>query len=116
MRAEMAARLDDVAGWSMLVVDGAGGVVHTLAEQAPQPGSTVATGLDRAVQTGAEDAVQPVARQAMLVAIAPSTGQILAVAQNDAADAQGPVALAGVALPARRSRSSRRRRGSPRPG
>lgn len=95
LRAEMAPTLDGVAGWAVLVVDGSGGVVRTLTEQAPQPGTTVATALDAAVQAAAEDAVQPVTQQAMLVAIAPSTGAVLAVAQNDAADRQGAVALTG---------------------
>lgn len=95
VRAEMSARIDGVPGWSVQAVDGGGGVVRTLVETAPQPGSTVATGLDNAVLVAAEGAVQPVTQQAALVAIAPSTGQLLAVAQNDAADAQGAIALTG---------------------
>lgn len=95
VRREMAARLDGVPGWAVVAVDGAGSVAGTLTEQAPQPGGTVATGMSLAAQIAAEDAVQPVAQQAMIVAITPSTGQILAVAQNDAADAQGAVALTG---------------------
>lgn len=95
VRAEMAARLDGVAGWSVLAVDGGGGVVRTLTETAPQAGSTVATGLDSAVLVAAEGALEPIGQQAMLVAIAPSTGQLLAVAQNAAADVQGAIALTG---------------------
>ena len=68
VRAEMAAQLDGVAGWSVLAVDPAGGTIGTLVEEAPKPGSTVAVGLDRAVQSAAEDAVEPVSQQAMLVA------------------------------------------------
>ena len=63
-------RLDGVAGWSVRAVDPAGGLIATLVEEAPKPGTTVAVGLDRAVQTAAEDAVEPVAQQAMLVAVA----------------------------------------------
>jgi cell division protein FtsI/penicillin-binding protein 2 len=55
----------------------------------------VSTGLDRALQTAAEDAVEPLAQQAMAVAVAPSTGEVLAVAQNEAADAEGALALTG---------------------
>lgn len=95
VRTAMAARLDGVAGWAVLAVDGSGATVATLVEEAPAPGSTVAIGMDRAVQTAAEDAVEPVAQQAMLVAVAPSTGELLAVAQNDPADAEGAVALTG---------------------
>ncbi|MDN5747205.1 MAG: penicillin-binding protein, partial [Pseudonocardia sp.] len=95
VRAEVAAQLDGVAGWSVRALNGAGATVRTLVETPPQPGTTVATGLDRGLQTAAEDAVEPIGQQAMIVAVAPSTGEILAVAQNDAADTQGPVALLG---------------------
>ena len=95
VRTALADRLDGVPGWSVLVVNQSGGAVSTLVEQAPKPGSTVTVGLDRAVQSAAEDAVEPVPQQAMLVAVAPSTGDLVAVAQNDAADAAGAPALAG---------------------
>jgi cell division protein FtsI/penicillin-binding protein 2 len=95
VRTEMAAQLDGVPGWSVLVVDSMGGTIRTLAEEAPRPGSTVTIGMDRALQTAAEDTVEPVAQQAMLVAVAPSTGDLLAVAQNGPADAEGAPALTG---------------------
>ena len=95
VRSEAAAQLDGVPGWSVLVVDASGNPISTLTEQPPQPGRTVATGLDRAVQTAAEDALEPVVQQAALVAIAPSTGDVLAVAQNGPADAAGAIALTG---------------------
>lgn len=95
LRTANAATLDGVPGWSVAVVDAAGGILRTLTQQAPQPGRTVATTLDAGVQAAAEDAVQPLAQQAMIVAVTPSTGGLLAVAQNDAADAQGPIALSG---------------------
>jgi hypothetical protein len=95
VRNDMAAQLDGIPGWSVLLTDPAGNPISTLAEGAPQPGATVGVSLDRAVQTAAEDAVQPLPQQAMLVALAPSTGEVLAVAQNDAADAEGPLALTG---------------------
>ena len=103
----------------MLAVDPAGGTIATLVEQAPQPGTTVAVGLDRAVQTAAEDAVEPVPQQAMLVAVAPSTGDLLAVAQNGAGRRRGR-ARAGRPVPARLhvqdrhgDRGRRRAAGSP---
>jgi hypothetical protein len=95
VRTEMAAQLDGVPGWSVLAVDSGGNAVRTLTEQPPQSGTTVAVGMDRALQAAAEDAVEPVPQQAVLVAIAPSTGDLLAVAQNDPADAAGPLALSG---------------------
>jgi cell division protein FtsI/penicillin-binding protein 2 len=39
------------------------------------------------------------ARQAMIVVVKPSTGEILAVAQNSAADANGPIAITGLYPP-----------------
>jgi cell division protein FtsI/penicillin-binding protein 2 len=95
VRATLAAQLDGVPGWSVAVVDAGGGTVATLVEEAPKAGTTAAVSLDRAVQTAAEDAVEPLAQQAMLVAVQPSTGNLLAVAQNGAADAAGAPALSG---------------------
>ncbi|MBL8926019.1 MAG: penicillin-binding protein [Pseudonocardia sp.] len=95
VRTGLAAQLDGVPGWSVAAVDAAGGTVATLVEEAPKPGTTAAISLDRAVQTAAEDAVEPIPQQAMLVVVQPSTGQLLAVAQNGAADAGGALALTG---------------------
>jgi len=95
VRTEMAEQLDGTPGWSVVVTDAAGSAISTLAEGEPEAGSTVGVSLDRAVQTAAEDAVEPVAQQAMIVAVAPSSGEVLAVAQNDPADAEGAVALTG---------------------
>jgi cell division protein FtsI/penicillin-binding protein 2 len=95
VRTEMADQLDGTPGWSVQVVDAGGTAITTLAEGAPQPGATVGVSLDRTVQTAAEDAVEPVGQQAMIVAVAPSTGEVLAVAQNDPADVEGPLALIG---------------------
>lgn len=95
VRAGLAPQLDGVPGWSVAVVDAAGNTVSTLAEDAPKAGSTVSVALDRAMQTAAEDAVEPLAQQTILVAMQPSTGNILAVAQNGAADAAGALALTG---------------------
>jgi cell division protein FtsI/penicillin-binding protein 2 len=52
-------------------------------------------GLDRAVQAAAEDAVETMPQQVALVAVAPSTGDVLAVAQNGPADTAGAIALTG---------------------
>jgi cell division protein FtsI/penicillin-binding protein 2 len=95
VRTTFAPQLDGVPGWSVAVVDAGGGTVATLAEEAPKPGSTAAVTLDRAIQAAAEDAVEPLTQQAMLVAIQPSTGNLLAIAQNAAADPAGALALTG---------------------
>ncbi|NMH96094.1 penicillin-binding protein 2 [Pseudonocardia sp. K10HN5] len=95
VRTEVAPQVDGVAGWSVRVVDATGGTVRTLIEQPPTPGGTVVLGLDRTLQAAAEDAVERISQQAVLVAVQPSTGDLLAVAQNGSADAAGPLALTG---------------------
>jgi cell division protein FtsI/penicillin-binding protein 2 len=95
VRTEAATQLEGVPGWSVRVVDSTGSAIRTLVEEAPRSGTTVTVGMDRTVQASAEDAVEPVAQQAMLVAMSVSTGDLLAVAQNPAADTEGPLALTG---------------------
>jgi cell division protein FtsI/penicillin-binding protein 2 len=82
-------------GWRIATVDTAGDELQTLAEQPPVPGPKVTLTLDPTVQEAAEQVLEPIKEPAVLVAIQPSTGEILAVAQNAAADAQGPIALTG---------------------
>jgi len=55
----------------------------------------VSISLDRPIQVAAQNAVDARTEQAMTVVIEASTGAVLAVAQNKAADRDGPVALAG---------------------
>ncbi|SES31714.1 Cell division protein FtsI/penicillin-binding protein 2 [Lentzea xinjiangensis] len=83
------------AGFRVATVDAQGSEVDELHSKAAEPAKAVNTALSRAIQTAAEDAVEPVTQPTMLVAIQPSTGDILAVAQNDPADAQGALALTG---------------------
>ncbi len=59
VRTEMQGQINGVDGWSVRTVDSAGATVATLTEKAPASGSTVTLGMDRAVQTAAEDAVEP---------------------------------------------------------
>lgn len=83
------------AGWRIVTVTTMGQEVETLAAQQPRPVPTVTTTVDRGVQGAGERAVDAVSKPAMIVAIQPSTAEILAVAQNSAADAQGALALTG---------------------
>ena len=83
------------AGWRIVAIDAAGEEITTLAEQAAKDGAKVTLTLDAAMQTAAEKALASVEEPAVLVALEPSTGEILTVAQNAAADAQGPLALTG---------------------
>src|SRR4029079_18918690 len=59
VRRETAPQLDGTPGWSVLAVDRRGSAVTAPTEVPPLPGTTLATGLDLAIQTAAEDAVEP---------------------------------------------------------
>jgi len=91
--------LDGEAGWRVESVNQNGAEVDVLNEVPGAPSPSVTISLDRAVQDSAQDAVNMVGRKAMIVAIKPSTGEILAVAQNSAADADGPTATSGLYPP-----------------
>lgn len=94
--------LDDVdgaAGWRVVTVNQDGVDVDLLTETAAEPAPAVTVGLDRMIQSSAQAAVRITDKPAMLVAIQPSTGQVLAVAQNEAADREGPIALTGLYPP-----------------
>ena len=95
VRTEVAGQVSGAPGWSVLAVDAAGVTVATLTEHAPVAGTTAALTLDRTVQAAAEDAAESVPQQVSIVAIQPSTGDVLAVAQNGPADAAGAIALTG---------------------
>ena len=82
-------------GWSVATANADGAPAQVLQEQAPKPVAQVSTTLSDQVQRAAEQAVQPVPQAAMVVAMRPSNGDVLAVAQNDPADAQGSLALTG---------------------
>lgn len=91
--------LDGQAGWRVVSVNQNGGDVDVLDETPGAPAPSVTISLDRSVQNAAQDAVNMVGKKAMIVAIKPSTGEILAVAQNAAADADGPTATTGLYPP-----------------
>ena len=82
-------------GWEIDAVDATGAQLNTLASQAPVAGKNVVLSVDSAVQKSAEASLTGIPLPAVLVAIQPSTGEILAVAQNQPANAQGPIALTG---------------------
>ncbi|QVI26455.1 penicillin-binding transpeptidase domain-containing protein [Mycolicibacterium neoaurum] len=86
-------------GWRVVSVNQNGVDVAVLSEEPGTPAPSVTISLDRSVQNAAQDAVDMVGKKAMIVAIKPSTGEILAVAQNAAADADGPTATMGLYPP-----------------
>ncbi|MCX6492005.1 MAG: penicillin-binding transpeptidase domain-containing protein [Rhodococcus sp.] len=94
--------IDDVdgkAGWSVVTSNRNGVDIDVLTDTPPEPAPSFSISLDRNIQVAAQRAVNARAEQAMTVVIQPSTGAILAVAQNPAADRDGPVASAGLYPP-----------------
>ncbi|MET8800168.1 penicillin-binding transpeptidase domain-containing protein [Nocardia sp. NPDC004568] len=90
--------IDDVdgrSGWRVVARNAGGAETGVLHEVAAQPAPSFALSVDRRIQNAAQRAVDGRREQTMMVVIEPSTGGILAVAQNAAADRDGPVATIG---------------------
>ena len=96
VRRLVADELDGINGWRIAVVNHHGAALRDVFYQQPDPSPAIRVGLDYQIQQAAETAVnlRP-ETQAMIVAMRPSTGEILAVAQTREADRQGDLALQG---------------------
>jgi hypothetical protein len=92
-------QLDGQAGWRVVSVNQNGVDVAVLHEVEGSPAPSVSITLDRVVQNAAQHAVDTRGGKAMIVVIKPSTGEILAIAQNAGADTQGPLATTGLFPP-----------------
>ncbi|QRP44302.1 penicillin-binding transpeptidase domain-containing protein [Amycolatopsis sp. FDAARGOS 1241] len=85
----------DGAGWRIVSLDVTGSEAAELFAVPPKEPPALTSTLSGHVQQAAEQALAPVPAPAAIVALQASTGQLLAVAQNPPADAQGPLALTG---------------------
>lgn len=94
--AQFAALPDSAEAWTVLAVDRDGKRVRTL-RRADRKAAPLRSTLSGRAQRAAQAAVESVNSTAALVAIRPSTGEILAVAQSDSA--QTPIALSGLYPP-----------------
>ncbi|HWD07000.1 MAG TPA: penicillin-binding transpeptidase domain-containing protein [Amycolatopsis sp.] len=92
MAEQQAARGD---GWRIVSLDVTGSEAGELYAVAPKNPPALTSTLSARIQAAAEQALAPVPTPSAIVALQPSTGQLLAVAQNAPADAQGPLALTG---------------------
>lgn len=92
-------QLDGEPGWRVVMVNQFGADVAVLDEVDPAPAPAVSITLDRIVQNAAQRAVDSRGGKAMIVAIKPSTGEILAIAQSAGADADGSLATTGLFPP-----------------
>ncbi|WP_425295014.1 penicillin-binding transpeptidase domain-containing protein [Mycolicibacterium vanbaalenii] len=90
-------RTDAAAGWAVTAQTAAG--PRRVGGRDAGPVGDIAATLDIGLQRAAEDALAPLPTPAAVVAIQPSTGNLLAVAQNAPADAQGSIALTGLYPP-----------------
>jgi beta-lactamase class D len=95
IRKVVEADLTGKAGWRVITTDQTGAEVEELYSKSPEPAEAATTTLSVGAQNAAQAALAPEQTPSMIVAMQPSTGEVLAVAQNAAADAQGPIALMG---------------------
>ena len=83
-------------GWNIVAANQDGATVGTLYEVDPTVAPSIQASISKKVQDAAQKAVNTrMDAQAMLVAVQPSTGKILAVAQTPEADKAGDLALMG---------------------
>ncbi len=88
---------DDATGWAVSATTATGS--KRVGGQDPKPVADIASTLDIGMLRGAKDALAPIPTPAAVVVIQPSTGDVLAVGQNAAADAEGPIGLTGLYPP-----------------
>lgn len=101
---ELMARVENVIadgqegtpGWTIAAVNPNGAVIDTFEKHQPEAAPAIRVSIDHSMQVAAQEAVdlRP-EMKAMIVAIRPSSGDILAVAQTKKADEDGDVALSG---------------------
>ena len=103
LQASWQSAIDAAAGWSVLLISDSGHdkgqPTEQLTSTPPRDTPPIRTTLDSRLQMLAQQAVGTETRPAVVVAISPSTGGILAAAQNPAASAQGPIAFSGAYPP-----------------
>lgn len=87
---------ESTAGWAVQLFDPDGTMASQPAGFQGPPGPKITSTLDAKLQLAAEDAVVSVGTAASIVAIQPSSGAVLAVAQNSYASEEGPVAFTGL--------------------
>lgn len=84
------------SGWGVHIFEPDGRFVTQVAGVQGPPGPDVGATMDQRLQRAAEDAVVSVASPTSVVAIQPSSGAVVAVAQNSQASEHGPVAFTGL--------------------
>ncbi|MGE2737181.1 penicillin-binding transpeptidase domain-containing protein [Mycolicibacterium vaccae] len=90
-------RTDEASGWAVSAETAVG--AKRVGGRDAAPVGDISSTLDIPAQLAAETALAPLTTPATIVAIQPATGDLLVVAQNQPADAQGPIALTGLYPP-----------------
>ncbi|MGP6174317.1 penicillin-binding transpeptidase domain-containing protein [Corynebacterium sp. A21] len=85
------------AGWTLSA--GSPSAEFILGQAEPATTAPIRTTMDLGVQTAAKRALESVEQPATIVAMSTSTGGVIAVAQNGAADELGPISLTGLYPP-----------------
>jgi hypothetical protein len=88
---------DDATGWAVSAKTATGS--ERVGGQDPKAVADIATTLDMGMLRASKEALAPIPTPAAMVVIQPSTGDVLAVGQNPAADAEGQIALTGLYPP-----------------
>ncbi|WP_084721739.1 NTF2-like N-terminal transpeptidase domain-containing protein [Rhodococcus marinonascens] len=89
------ANRDVTAGWAVHLVDPRGTLIPQAGFQGP-PGPDIHATIDSHIQLASEEAVVSVGTPAAIVLIQPSTGAVLAAAQNNQAMEEGSIAFEGL--------------------
>lgn len=93
---EVRTDLEGDAGWKVAIVNENKNELEDIERHDAAPSPSITISLSHKVQTAAEKALEPInGQKGMIVAIRPSTGEILAVAQTKAADEDGNTAMMG---------------------
>nr|CEL16729.1 Cell division protein FtsI [Peptidoglycan synthetase] [Kibdelosporangium sp. MJ126-NF4] len=95
IRKQVEGQVTGKPGFRVVTLNAAGGEVEEIFVKDAEAGTAVHVTLSRKIQAAAEAAIDSVPQVAAIVAIKPSSGELLAVAQNAPADAEGSVALTG---------------------
>ncbi len=88
---------DDATGWAVSAQSSSGS--QRVGGQDPKPVADIRSTLDIGMMRAADDALAPIPTPAAMVVMQPSTGDVLAIGQNSAANVQGPIALTGLYPP-----------------
>ncbi|MFC4123766.1 NTF2-like N-terminal transpeptidase domain-containing protein [Nocardia rhizosphaerae] len=87
---------EETSGWGVQIFEPDGRFVDQVAGYQGPAGPDISATMDQRLQRAAEDAVVSVGTPASVVAIQPSTGAVVAVAQNSYASEKGPIAFTGL--------------------